>query len=122
MTRRAAATMVGLLLAALLVAGGWKLYRHLYFHHTPAYRASEPLFHAARLNRSLTPVEFAQALQLADCGEPIVELRMWAALDVAAAAEPAYRPQLLAFYTRRAADPRLQALAAKKAAALGGPP
>lgn len=120
---RITAAVAGLLLAVLIAFIGWKVYRHLYFDRTPAYRAGTPLFEAAR-TRPLTPDEFDRAVALADCGETVVELRMWAAIDVAVGRTPDFKPKALALYTRRAADPsdpRLQALAAKRVARLAAP-
>lgn len=104
-SRTLLAVAVGLLLAAPLGVAAWKAYRHLYFDRTPAYRASEPLMLAALRNKALTPDEFARTLALCDCGEPIVELRMFAAVTVAVNAEASYKPRAVELFTRLAADP-----------------
>lgn len=115
MTRRKLAAVAGLLLGLLLAVGRWKVYRHLYFDRTPAYRASEPLFAAAR-TRPLTAEEFDGVLALCSCGEPIVELRMLAAVEVAVSRSPEFKPAAVDLFTRLAtdpSDPQRQAAAAR---------
>jgi hypothetical protein len=122
--RRKLAAVVGLSLGLLLAVGGWQVYRHLFFQHTPAYRASEPLFEAAR-TRPLTADEFDQALALCDCGERVVEYRMYAAVAVAVGKTPDHKPRAVALFTRLAADPsdpQRQATAAGQLARLTAAP
>ena len=101
---RLVAVVAGLALAAVLAAAGWKLYRHLYFDLTPAYQVSEFLLRAAR-TRPLTADEFDRALVLCDCGERVVEYRMYAAVAVAVSKSPEFRPKALKLFDRLAADP-----------------
>ena len=124
MRRTPLAIAAGLLLAALLAVGGWKAYRHLFFDRTPAFRDSTALLDAARA-RPLTADEFARALALCDCGEAVVELRMFAAVAVAVQNTPAYKPPAVERFTRLAADPsdpRRQALAATQLKRWADPP